>query len=99
MGLLEETVRSDASPLGSLALMIDVYLLVSLLQEFTSRSMLQTSFALLLRGPRASLWAVELFAALWLRHPSLLAVSLAHFLAGFWCIEFLGALALLGMKV
>jgi CRP-like cAMP-binding protein len=123
--VLEVRFLGYTSPLLSLALMIAVYLLVSLLQEFTSRAMLQTSFALLLRGPRASMWAIGLsnalystfhmhysfgvavatfvlgifFGTLWSRHPSLLAVSLAHFLAGFWAIEFLGALTLLGMKV
>lgn len=113
------------SPLLALVIMIAVYILVSSLQEFGSRCVLQSSFGLLIQGPRSNFWAIFLsnalysmfhmhyslgvafatfllglfFGVLWSRHPSFLAVSLAHFISGFWCIEFLGALSLLGMKV
>ena len=38
-----------------------------------------------------------LLGALWIRRSNLLGVTVAHFLIGIWCIEFLNVLPLLGM--
>ncbi|MEM9491897.1 MAG: CPBP family intramembrane glutamic endopeptidase, partial [Myxococcota bacterium] len=37
------------------------------------------------------------FGAVWMRHRSLLAVTVAHCMVGMWAIEVLGALPLLGI--